>query len=173
MSCDFSQTHLVHECFTSQKNLHLFPSSASSMAALSSSVSATALLLCISNPHSTKKIPRKYSISISASSSSSHESQSATRTEILGVSAKGKGSSPELPYSYAPALPTPNGSPVVRFVQSTESVIEKVCGFYEVDFILLSKRRSSLNLGHNTTIPLVSWIIKSLSDPVFLCMIWI
>ncbi|KAH6765881.1 hypothetical protein C2S52_016864 [Perilla frutescens var. hirtella] len=104
------------------------------MAVLSSSVSASALALCISNPHSPKKTPRKFlSISISASSSSagaSHESKSATKTENFGVSAKGsspKGpfvEAPELPYSYAPA--NPNGSPVVRFVQSTESTIEKV-----------------------------------------------
>ncbi|KAL2230432.1 UNVERIFIED_CONTAM: hypothetical protein Sindi_1637600 [Sesamum indicum] len=111
------------------------------MAALSSSVSANPFFTCISTPRSAKKIPRKISssfdsLSPSSSSSSSaafHESSPATGTGSLSVSAKGsipKGQfveplkSPESPYDYA--LANTNGSAVVKFVQSTESTIEKV-----------------------------------------------
>ncbi|KAL0456165.1 UNVERIFIED_CONTAM: hypothetical protein Slati_0955700 [Sesamum latifolium] len=110
------------------------------MAALSSSVSANPFFACISTPHSAKKIPRKISpsfASLSPSSSSSsaafHESSSTTGTGSLSVSAKGsipKGpfveplKSPESPYDYA--LANTNGNAVVKFVQSTESIIEKV-----------------------------------------------
>lgn len=103
------------------------------MAALSSSVSPSALSPFVSDPHYSRKIPRKYSISATPSSSaeSSRESQSTTKTDNFGVSAKGSPPNgplvepPEFPYSYAPA--NPNGSSVVRFVQSTESNIERVC----------------------------------------------
>ncbi|KAL0413683.1 UNVERIFIED_CONTAM: hypothetical protein Sradi_1570000 [Sesamum radiatum] len=111
------------------------------MAALSSSVSANPFFACISTPRSAKKsIPRKISpsfASLSPSSSSSsaafHESSSATGTGSLSVSAKGsipKGpfveplKSPESPYDYA--LANTNRNAVVKFVQSTESTIEKV-----------------------------------------------
>lgn len=116
------------------------------MAALSSSVSASALSLFISDPYCTRKSPRKYSISISATSSSSagasHESQSTVKTENFGVSAKGSSPNgplvepPEFPYSYAPA--NPNGSTVVQFVQSTESNIERVCDF-AIGFLCLRR----------------------------------
>ncbi|XP_042014943.1 uncharacterized protein LOC121762972 isoform X2 [Salvia splendens] len=94
------------------------------MAVVSSSVSASALSLFTSIPHSTKKlIPRKRSISMSASSSSAEASHGESKsTQNLGVSEKGK--PPELPYNYS--LVNPNGSTVVQFVQSTESNIERV-----------------------------------------------
>ncbi|KAL0349371.1 UNVERIFIED_CONTAM: hypothetical protein Sangu_1164900 [Sesamum angustifolium] len=111
------------------------------MAPLSSSVSANPFFTCIATPRSAKKkIPKKVSpsfASLSPSSSSSaafHESSSsATGTGSLSVSAKGsipKGpfveplKSPESPYDYA--LANTNGNAVVKFVQSTESTIEKV-----------------------------------------------
>ncbi|KAI3448860.1 hypothetical protein Pfo_005525 [Paulownia fortunei] len=111
------------------------------MAMLSSSVSANLLSVCITIPHSTKKLPRKFSPSVaslspsssSSSTGASHESPSATKIENFSVPAKGSSPKgpfvesskpPELPYSYA--LANPNGNPVVRFVQSTESTIEKV-----------------------------------------------
>ncbi|KAK4424938.1 hypothetical protein Salat_1687400 [Sesamum alatum] len=113
------------------------------MAVFSSSVSVSAnpFFTCISTPRSFKKIPRKISpsfasLSPSSSSSSSaafHESSSATGTGNLSVSAKGsvpKGpfveplKSPESPYDCA--LANTNGNAVVKFVQSTESNIEKV-----------------------------------------------
>ncbi|KAL0429228.1 UNVERIFIED_CONTAM: hypothetical protein Sradi_0548800 [Sesamum radiatum] len=105
------------------------------MALLSSSVSANPLSLCISTPHSSRSARRKLSPSLalsppSSSSPASQESSSATKTESFGVSTKGP--SPfveplnpvELPYNYA--LENPNGSPVVQFVQATESTIERV-----------------------------------------------
>ncbi|KAK6143176.1 hypothetical protein DH2020_023524 [Rehmannia glutinosa] len=100
------------------------------MAMLSSSVSANLLSLCIS----ARKIAIKNSplvASLNPSSSSSHEScSSATKTGNFGVSPKGtssKGSSVESSKPYNYALVNQNGNnPVVRFVQSTESTIEKV-----------------------------------------------
>ncbi|KAK6119208.1 hypothetical protein DH2020_047056 [Rehmannia glutinosa] len=109
------------------------------MAMLSSSVSANLNSLCISTPHSSRRIARKFSPSLAtlnpsfSSSSASPESTSSTKSESFSVS--GKGSSPkapfvetskppELPYNYA--LANPNGSPFVQFVQSTESTIERV-----------------------------------------------
>ncbi|KAL2234156.1 uncharacterized protein LOC105169335 [Sesamum indicum] len=109
------------------------------MALISSSVSANPLSLCISTPHSSRKARRKLSPSLaslspsSSSSSASQESTSATKTENFGVSTKGSSprapfveplTPPELPYNYA--LANPNGNPVVQFVQSTESTIERV-----------------------------------------------
>ncbi|KAK4411089.1 hypothetical protein Sango_0181900 [Sesamum angolense] len=109
------------------------------MALLSSSVSANPLSLCISTPHSSRSARRKVSPSLaslstpSSSSSASHESTSATKTEIFGVSTKGSSprapfveplNPPELPYNYA--LANPSESPVVQFVQATESTIERV-----------------------------------------------
>ncbi|KAL0291432.1 UNVERIFIED_CONTAM: hypothetical protein Scaly_2638900 [Sesamum calycinum] len=108
------------------------------MALLSSSVSANPLSLCISTPHSSRSARRKVSPPLaslstpSSSSSASHESTSATKTEIFGVSTKVVPRAPfveplnppELPYNYA--LANPSGSPVVQFVQATESTIERV-----------------------------------------------
>ncbi|PIN23634.1 hypothetical protein CDL12_03625 [Handroanthus impetiginosus] len=107
------------------------------MAMLCSSVSANPLSLCISTSHFSRKFPRRLSprlASLSPSSSSaSQESKSATGTENFSASAKGSSpkvpfvepSNPsELPYNFA--LANGNGNPVVQFVQSTESTIERV-----------------------------------------------
>ncbi|PIN27149.1 hypothetical protein CDL12_00065 [Handroanthus impetiginosus] len=108
------------------------------MAAFSSSVSANPVSICISTPR-TRKLRRRVSpflASLSSSSSSSaafDESQSHTKTEKHDVSSKG--SSPkghfvdplkpqELPYNYA--LGNPSEGRLVRFLQSTESNIERV-----------------------------------------------
>lgn len=110
----------THNCIKNIYTLFIL----ASMAVVSSSVSASALSLFSSTPHSTKKlIPRKCSISSSSAEASHGESKSA---QNFGVSEKGK--PPELPYTYS--LVNPNGSSVVQFVQSTESNIERVHKFY-------------------------------------------
>ncbi|CAI9781680.1 unnamed protein product [Fraxinus pennsylvanica] len=101
---------------------------------VSSSLSANplSLCLCISTSHSprTRLSPSLASLRPS-SSSSSHESSSATQNEDL-KSAKPSIKAPFVESSKPPdkayncALANPNGNPVVRFVQSTESSIERV-----------------------------------------------
>ncbi|KAL7120495.1 hypothetical protein ACP275_02G126600 [Erythranthe tilingii] len=97
------------------------------MATLSFSISLNFTSLCISVPSSTKRIPRKIY------ASASQESTSATKSENFSVS--GNGSSPKVPFvepskqpesPYSYALANPNGNPVVQFMQSTESTIERV-----------------------------------------------
>lgn len=134
----------VANLLTPKKNLpflsHFFASSVPSMAMFSSSVTINPFSLRISTPYPTTKIPAKFSLSVASSlrpsssssaAEASHDSQSATKTENIGVSAKGP--SPKEPYveppefQYSYALANPNGNPVVKFVQSTESTIERVC----------------------------------------------
>ncbi|KAL2536712.1 uncharacterized protein Fot_18181 [Forsythia ovata] len=106
-------------------------------AMVSSSISANplSLCLCISTSHSPRSsIHRRLSPSLasprSSSLSSSHESSSATQSENLksaktSIKAPFVESSkpPDKAYNYA--LANPNGNPVVRFFQSTESSIER------------------------------------------------
>ncbi|KAL3622547.1 hypothetical protein CASFOL_033958 [Castilleja foliolosa] len=106
------------------------------MAVLSSSISAKITPLCTSTPHSLTRIHRKFSPSLASlnpsSSPASPESSSASNSEKFSVSANGSSpTSPfvepsktsEAPYNYA--LANPNGNTFVRFVQSTESTIER------------------------------------------------
>lgn len=103
------------------------------MAALSS-VSVAHVSFSISNP----QIPRSYRrlptlfASASASTTPSHESSSSTQS---GSVLSSTNSPPKVPFvesSKTPdngfnyALANPNGNPVVRFVQHTESTIERV-----------------------------------------------
>ncbi|KAL3815105.1 hypothetical protein ACJIZ3_016373 [Penstemon smallii] len=101
------------------------------------SVSPSALSLCISAPpHSSKNFPRKISTSLSPSNSSasaSHESSSSAtkRSDKFNVSAKAPfvepaHSSDTAPFNYVLPNPKGNSNPVVRFVQFTESTIERV-----------------------------------------------
>ncbi|XP_057807769.1 uncharacterized protein LOC131022330 [Salvia miltiorrhiza] len=103
------------------------------MALLSSLVSPNSIPLHVFAPKSPTKLPRQFSHSLasltppppSPSSSNSQESTSSATTESFTVLGKGSSpKSPELPYNYAFA--DLNGDPVVRFVQSTESTIERV-----------------------------------------------
>ncbi|KAL8542232.1 hypothetical protein ACS0TY_003192 [Phlomoides rotata] len=99
------------------------------MATFSSLVTISPFSLRISTQYPDKRIPRKFCLSVASSSSAeaSHESQSSTKTENI---AKGPPpnkpyvETPDFPYNYA--LANPNGNPVVKFVQSTESTIERV-----------------------------------------------
>ncbi|KAL8555351.1 hypothetical protein ACS0TY_003239 [Phlomoides rotata] len=100
------------------------------MATFSSLVTISPFSLRISTQYPDKRIPRKFCLSVASSFSSaeaSHESQSSTKTENI---AKGPPpnkpyvETPDFPYNYA--LANPNGNPVVKFVQSTESTIERV-----------------------------------------------
>lgn len=122
------------DAFSSHQKPH--PLHFSSMAALASSVSPNPLSLHLFTTKSTPRIPRLFSPSLasltppppSSSNSSppaSQKSTSATKTENFTVLGKGPPpKSPELPYNYA--YTDLNGDPVVRFVQSTESTIERV-----------------------------------------------
>lgn len=144
------------------------------MAALSSSVSPSVLSLFVSDPHSSRKFPRKYSISATSSSSSAgsfRESQSTTKTDNSGVSAKGSPPNgpvvepPEFSYSYAPA--NPNGSSVVRFVQSTESNIERVCELmfccvFAFEFLYRRRDDRSLNFRAHMVIRFSRYRIRCL-----------
>ncbi|KAG6406260.1 hypothetical protein SASPL_133860 [Salvia splendens] len=112
------------------------------MALLSSFLSPNPISLHLFTPKSPKKVPRLFlpslaslspppppppspSSSSNPSPSASQESTPAATTQTFSV--LGKDSSPkqpELPYNYAFA--GLNGDPVVRFLQSTESTIERV-----------------------------------------------
>lgn len=97
-----------------------------------SAVSTNPLSLCISTAYSCGKLRRKVSpllASLSPSSASgSQESPSAMKNDNYSISAKGL--APKAPF-VEPSKPPdmmyhPNRSPMVRFLQSTESTIEKV-----------------------------------------------
>lgn len=105
------------------------------MALLSSSVSPNLASLRVFAPKSSTKIPRRFSPplaslspptpspSSNSSASASQESTSTAATESFP--GFGNGTPPKAqPYNYAFA--DLNGDPVVRFVQSTESTIERV-----------------------------------------------
>lgn len=107
------------------------------MALLSSSLSPNLISLHLFAPKSSTKIPRRFSTSLASlsppptpsssnsSASASQESTSAAATESFPVFGRESSpKSPKLPYNYAFA--DLNGDPVVRFVQSTESTIERV-----------------------------------------------
>ncbi|CAA0822156.1 Uncharacterised protein family (UPF0114 [Striga hermonthica] len=105
------------------------------MALLSSSVSGKITSLCISSPSLflARTHAKRSPFLASLNASSSPESTSAPKAETFSVSAKGSSqnaafaansNAPELPYSSD--LSNPNGNPFVRFVQSTESTIERV-----------------------------------------------
>ncbi|XP_073026372.1 uncharacterized protein [Primulina eburnea] len=97
-----------------------------------SAVSANPLSLCISTCWSCGKLRRKISpllaSLIPSSASGSQESPSAMKNDNYSVSAKG--SIPKAPFVELSKPPDvmhhPNRSPMVRFLQSTESNIEKV-----------------------------------------------
>ncbi|CAA2967934.1 uncharacterized protein LOC111411691 isoform X1 [Olea europaea subsp. europaea] len=102
------------------------------MAAMVSSLSANPLSLCLcisSHSPRTRSSPSLASLRPS-SCSSSHESSSVAHNENLKSAKPSIKSSfvdsskpPDKAYNYA--LANPNGNPVVRFVQSTESSIER------------------------------------------------
>ncbi|XP_022898016.1 uncharacterized protein LOC111411691 isoform X2 [Olea europaea var. sylvestris] len=101
------------------------------MAAMVSSLSANPLSLCLCiSSHSPRTRSSPSLASLPSSSSSSHESSSVTQNENLKSAKPSIKSSfvesskpPDKAYNYA--LANPNGNPVVRFVQSTESSIER------------------------------------------------
>ncbi|KAH6824555.1 hypothetical protein C2S53_010369 [Perilla frutescens var. hirtella] len=114
------------------------------MALLTSSISANPISLHIFTPKSSTKFPRRFSPSLaslstppppappppssssnSSASAASQTSTSPTTTENFTVFGKESSpKAPELPYNYA--FTDLNGNSVVRFVQSTESTIERV-----------------------------------------------
>ncbi|GER45364.1 hypothetical protein STAS_22298 [Striga asiatica] len=107
----------------------------STMVLLSSSVSGKITSLCISSPSLslTRTHAKRSPFLASLNASSSPESMSAPKAETFSVSTKGSSqnaafastsNAPELPYSSD--LSNPNGNLFVRFVQSTESTIERV-----------------------------------------------